>query len=106
MADGSRSSARDRPEPRRGRIGRAAWTATRGLSALGWAGFVTIFCFGCSGLPVLAGLFGGLAVGTRFGVSAGIAATVVFVPMALRARRRRACPALDAAVAPAPERPA
>jgi hypothetical protein len=67
--------------------------AIKGVAALGWVSFFSVICAGCSGLPLLAGVFGGVAVTTRFGVSAG-AVTFVFVAAGVVRRRRaarRAC---------------
>jgi hypothetical protein len=93
-------------ESRRG-LRKVAWGATQGFATLGWIGFFSLFCFGCTGsLPVLAGLFGGVAVGTRFGVSVGIATAVVVTVMAVRARRRRACAVPSPRAVPAPRQSA
>lgn len=85
--------------------GRAKSLAARGIkgvAALGWISFFSLLCTGCSGLPVLAGIFGGVAVTTRFGVSTGVVSGVMLTVFALRRRRagrRQACgfPAADAA---------
>ncbi len=63
----------------------------KGLSALGWVSFFSLLCTGCSGLPLLAGVFGGAADTTRFGVSAGIVSGVMLSVLALRRRRARRC---------------
>jgi hypothetical protein len=59
----------------------------RGVATLGWVSFFSVLCTGCSGLPVLAGIFGGVAVTTRFGVSAGVVTGVMLTVVALRRRR-------------------
>jgi hypothetical protein len=64
------------------------------MSAFGYVLGATVFCAACSGLPILAGLFGGLGVGARFGLSAGIVSAVVItyaLPRRRRARRAPAC---------------
>ncbi len=56
--------------------------------------FGTILCVSCAGLPLVSGLFTGLAVGTRFGISAGVVTMViVFYTVARRRvlRGRRGC---------------
>ena len=67
---------------------RAGDTATRErLAAVGVAVFAVVCC---AGLPLLATLAGGVAVGTLLGVGAGVlAALVVGGALAARARRRR-----------------
>ena len=63
-------------------------SATRdGLAAAGVAVFA-VAC--CAGLPLLAALAGGVALGTLLGVGVGVlAALVVGAALAARARRRR-----------------
>jgi hypothetical protein len=64
----------------------------KGVATLGWVSFFSLLCTGCSGLPVLAGIFGGVAVTTRFGVSAGVVSVVALAVVALRRRSaRRTC---------------
>jgi hypothetical protein len=66
----------------------------RGVAALGWVSFFSLLCTGCSGVPVLAGIFGGAAVTTRFGVSAAVVTGVMLTVAALRRRRagrQKAC---------------
>ena len=69
-------------------------TGIKGIATLGWISFFSLLCTGCSGLPVLAGIFGGVAVTTRFGLSTGIVSGVMLTAFALRrrrARRQQAC---------------
>jgi hypothetical protein len=66
---------------------RVASGAIRGVAALGWISFFSLFCSACSGLPVLAGIFGGVAATTRFGVSAGVVSGVMLTALVLRRRR-------------------
>jgi hypothetical protein len=63
-------------------------SATRdGLAAAGVAAFAVVCC---AGLPLLAALVGGVALGTLLGVGAGVlAALVVGGALAARVRRRR-----------------
>ncbi len=63
----------------------------KGLAAAGYGAFFLFFCAGCAGLPVLAGLFGGVAFGVRFGVVAGVLSAILISGAVLRARRRKAC---------------
>jgi biotin transporter BioY len=67
---------------------RAGDTATRErLAAVGVAVFAVVCC---AGLPLLATLAGGVAVGTLLGVGAGVlAALVAGAALAARARRRK-----------------
>jgi hypothetical protein len=77
-----------------GRAMAVARGGMRGVSTLGWVSFFSVLCTGCSGVPVLAGIFGGVAVTTRFGVSAGVVTGVWLIVVALRRRRaghRKAC---------------
>jgi hypothetical protein len=63
--------------------------ARTSLAAVGVA-IVAIVC--CAGLPLLATLAGGIALGTLLGVGAGVLAVlVVGGALAVRARRRRNC---------------
>ncbi len=85
------------------RVNRIASSGIKGVASLGWISFFSLICAGCSGLPVLAGLFGGVAVATRFGVSVGVASFVTVTVLALRRRRaarKQACalPVAGAAV--------
>jgi hypothetical protein len=52
-------------------VKKVAVTSLKAMSAFGYVLGATVFCAACSGLPILAGLFGGLGVGARFGLSAG-----------------------------------
>ena len=76
-------------------------SATRySLAALGVAVFAVVCC---AGLPLVATLAGGVAVGTLFGVGAGVLAVlVVGGALAARARRRRNC--ADTAARPSSSR--
>jgi hypothetical protein len=68
---------------------RIAVTAAKGLSALGYVLFGSILCVSSTGLPLVSGLFAGVAVGTRFGISAGAVSAVVLFYVLLRRRSRR-----------------
>lgn len=60
-----------------------------GLAALGIAAFA-VLC--CAGLPLVAGVLGGVALGSVLGVGAGVLVViVVIVLVVVRARRQRAC---------------
>jgi len=60
-----------------------------GLAALGIGAFAVVCC---AGLPLVAGVLGGVALGSVLGVGAGaLAVIVVIVLVAARARRQRAC---------------
>lgn len=60
-----------------------------GLAALGIGAFAVVCC---AGLPLVAGVLGGVALGSVLGVGAGaLAAVVVIVLVVARARRQRAC---------------
>jgi hypothetical protein len=60
-----------------------------GLAALGIGAFAVVCC---AGLPLVAGVLGGVALGSVLGVGAGaLAAIVVIVLVVARARRQRAC---------------
>lgn len=61
----------------------------KGVSALGWVSFFSVLCTGCTGIPLLAGIFGGLALTTRFGISAGVVSGVMLTLLLLRRRRAR-----------------
>jgi hypothetical protein len=76
------------PSPKRIALG-----AAKGLSALGYVLFGSMLCVGCMGLPVVSGLFGGLAIGARFGLSAGVVSAVVlsFVLLGRRTSRAQPC---------------
>jgi hypothetical protein len=67
---------------------RIAVTAAKGLSALGYVLFGSILCVSSTGLPLVSGLFAGVAVGTRFGISAGAVSAVVLFYVLLRRRSR------------------
>lgn len=68
---------------------RVVVTAVKGLSAFGYVLAATLFCTACSGLPILAGLMGGLGVGARFGLSAGIVSAVVLTYLFVHRKRSR-----------------
>jgi len=73
-----------------------AFGAVKGASAFGYVLAATLFCAACSGLPIVAGLLGGLGVGARFGVSAGVVSATVLtysLVRASRSRRAQACAA-------------
>jgi hypothetical protein len=76
-------------------------TAAKGLSAFGYVLFGSILCVSCTGLPLVSGLFAGVAVGTRFGISAGAVSAVVLFYLLLRRRSRRRA---QACVVPQPRR--
>lgn len=60
-----------------------------GLAALGSGAFAVVCC---AGLPLVAGVLGGVALGSVLGVGAGaLAVIVVIVLVVARARRQRAC---------------
>ena len=60
-----------------------------GLAALG-IGALAVVC--CAGLPLVAGVLGGVALGSVLGVGAGaLAVVVVIVLVVARAHRQRAC---------------
>jgi len=60
-----------------------------GLAALGIGAFAVVCC---AGLPLVAGVLGGVALGSVLGVGAGaLAVIVVIVLVVARARRQRAC---------------
>ncbi len=60
-----------------------------GLAALGIGAFAVVCC---AGLPLVAGVLGGVALGSVLGVGAGaLAVVVVIVLVVARARRQRAC---------------
>jgi len=60
-----------------------------GLAALGIGAFAVVCC---AGLPLVAGVLGGVALGSVLGVGAGaLAAVVVIALVVVRARRQRAC---------------
>ncbi len=60
-----------------------------GLGALGIGAFAVVCC---AGLPLVAGVLGGVALGSVLGVGAGaLAVIVVIVLVVARARRQRAC---------------
>ncbi len=60
-----------------------------GLAALGIGAFAVVCC---AGLPLVAGVLGGVALGSVLGVGAGaLAVIVVIVLVVARARRPRAC---------------
>jgi hypothetical protein len=60
-----------------------------GLAALGIGAFGVVCC---AGLPLVAGVLGGVALGSVLGVGAGaLAVIVVIVLVVARARRQRAC---------------
>lgn len=60
-----------------------------GLAALGIGAFAVVCC---AGLPLVAGVLGGVALGSVLGVGAGALAVIaVIVLVVARARRQRAC---------------
>lgn len=60
-----------------------------GLAALGIGAFAVVCC---AGLPLVAGVLGGVALGSVLGVGAGaLVVIVVIVLVVARARRQRAC---------------
>ena len=60
-----------------------------GLAALGIGAFAVVCC---AGLPLVAGVLGGVALGSVLGVGAGaLAVIVVIVLVVARAHRQRAC---------------
>ncbi len=60
-----------------------------GLAALGIGAFAVVCC---AGLLLVAGVLGGVALGSVLGVGAGaLAVIVVIVLVVARARRQRAC---------------
>lgn len=60
-----------------------------GLAALGIGAFAVVCC---AGLPLVAGVLGGVALGSVLGVGAGaLAVIVVIVLVVARARRQLAC---------------
>jgi len=61
----------------------------KGLSAFGYMLAGTLFCTACSGLPIFAGVLGGLGVGARFGLSAGIVSAVILTYTLVRWNRSR-----------------
>jgi len=64
-------------------------TSRTGLAALGIGAFAVVCC---AGLPLVAGVLGGVALGSVLGVGAGaLAVIVVIVLVVARARRQRAC---------------
>jgi hypothetical protein len=68
---------------------RVAVAAVKGLSAFGYVVAGTLFCTACSGLPIVAGLLGGLGVAARFGLSAGIVSAVALTYTLVRRNRAR-----------------
>ena len=75
-----------------------AGAAAKGLAAFGYILAATLFCTACSGLPIVAGLLGGLGVGARFELSAGVVSGVVLTYTLVRRNRSRgvkACAAPD-----------
>ncbi len=68
----------------------------RGLAALGVAAFAVVCC---AGLPLLAGLLGGIALGSVLGVGVGaLAVVIVSALIVARGRRQRACAPPDVAM--------
>lgn len=60
-----------------------------GLAALGIGAFAVVCC---AGLPLVAGVLGGVALGSVLGVGAGALVVIVVIVLVLaRARRQRAC---------------
>ncbi len=60
-----------------------------GLAALGIGAFAVVCC---AGIPLVAGVLGGVALGSVLGVGAGVLAVVVVIALVVaRARRQRAC---------------
>ncbi len=60
-----------------------------GLAALGVGAFAVVCC---AGLPLLAGVLGGVALGSVLGVGAGVVAVVIVIALVVvRVRRQRAC---------------
>lgn len=63
-------------------------TPRTGLAALGIGAFAVVCC---AALPLVAGVLGGVALGSVLGVGAGgLAVVVVIASVVLRARRQRA----------------
>ncbi len=72
----------DKPKGLRG-------TPRTGFAALGIGTFAVVCC---AGLPLLAGVLGGVALGSVLGVGAGLLAVIVVIALVVvRARRQRAC---------------
>ncbi|MCA1699057.1 MAG: hypothetical protein LC790_09220 [Actinobacteria bacterium] len=67
----------------------------RGLAGLGIAAFAVVCC---AGLPLLAGLLGGIALGSVLGVGVGALAVVIVSVIVARGRRQRACAPPDVAM--------
>ena len=64
--------------------------ATKTVPAALGIGAFAVVC--CAGLPLVAGVLGGVALGSVLGVGAGVLAVVVVIALvAARARRQRAC---------------
>gem|GEM_PF-2573694 len=64
-------------------------TPRTGLAALGIGAFAVVCC---AGLPLLAGVLGGVALGSVLGVGMGVLAVgVVIALVVVRARRQRVC---------------
>jgi hypothetical protein len=66
---------------------KVAVAAAKGLAASGYVLAGTVLCASCAGLPLLSGVFGGLAVGARFGLSAGVVSGVMLLFVLVRRRR-------------------
>ena len=65
----------------------------RGALAAAGLGVVAVVC--CAGLPLAAGLIGGLTLGAAFGLGAGILGVAALVVLAVWARRRGRCAVTD-----------
>lgn len=64
-------------------------TPRTGLAAMGIGAFAVVCC---AGLPLVAGVLGGVVLGSVLGVGAGVLAVVVVIALVVvRARRQRAC---------------
>jgi len=64
-------------------------TSRTGFAALGIGAFAVVCC---AGIPLVAGVLGGVALGSVLGVGAGVLAVVVVIALVVaRARRQRAC---------------
>jgi len=73
-------------------------TTKTGLAELGFGGFA-VAC--CAGAPLIAGVLGGVALGSVLGIAAGIIAVIGLTALVVvRTRRRRACTAPAATVKP------
>jgi len=76
--------------------------ARTGLAAVG-LGVFAVAC--CAGAPLIAGVLGGIALGSVLGIAAGIVAIIGLTALGvIRTRRRRACAARAPAVEPGVEK--